>query len=53
MFMGLPDPHSDPLERGTDPDPHQNVNGSKTLPKTHAKCIQGYLNLVYSDAILR
>jgi hypothetical protein len=31
MFLGLPDPHPDPLVRGTDPDthpgPYQNVTG--------------------------
>jgi hypothetical protein len=27
MFLGLPDPHPDPFDRGTDPhpDPYQNV----------------------------
>jgi hypothetical protein len=29
MYLGLPDPHLDPLGRGTDPDPYQNVTDPK------------------------
>ncbi len=35
MFLGLPDPHPDPLLRGTDPDPSIIKQNSKKNPDSY------------------